>query len=73
MAEAQDTGLPVPVTITRKKAESPSVTTFFFDRQFPFAPGQFVMVWVPGVDEIPMALTSDASIAVQKVGDATSA
>ena len=73
MAEAQDTGLPVPVTITRKKGESPSVTTFFFDRQFPFSAGQFVMVWVPGVDEIPLALTSDASIAVQNVGDATSA
>ncbi len=73
MAGKKDAGLPVPVTITRIKQESPSVITFFFDREFPFVPGQFVMAWVPGVDEIPMALTSDASISVQKVGDATSA
>ena len=31
------------------------------------------MVWVPGVDEIPMALSSPNSITVQKVGDATAA
>ena len=29
------------------------------------------MVWVPGVDEIPMALSSPNSITVQNVGDAT--
>jgi dihydroorotate dehydrogenase electron transfer subunit len=31
------------------------------------------MVWVPGVDEIPMALSAADSITVQKVGDATGA
>ena len=31
------------------------------------------MVWVPGLDEIPMALSSANSITVQKAGDATSA
>ena len=71
MADAPDAGLPVPVTIVRIKQESPSVMTFFFDRQVAFAPGQFVMTWVPGVDEIPMALSSAQSITVQKVGDAT--
>lgn len=66
-------GLPVPVTIVRVKQETPSVRTFFFDPSFSFSPGQFVMVWVPGTDEIPMALSSDNSITVQKVGDATAA
>jgi dihydroorotate dehydrogenase electron transfer subunit len=66
-------GLPVPVTVERVKQETPSVRTFFFDRSFPFSPGQFVMVWVPGTDEIPMALSSENSITVQKVGDATAA
>ena len=65
--------LPVPVTIVRVKNETPTIKTFFFDRQFPFQPGQFVMVWVPGVDEVPMALSSEISITVQKVGDATAA
>jgi dihydroorotate dehydrogenase electron transfer subunit len=66
-------GLPVPVTIVRVKEETPSVRTFFFDRSFSFSPGQFLMVWVPGIDEIPMALSSENSITVQNVGDATAA
>jgi dihydroorotate dehydrogenase electron transfer subunit len=66
-------GLPVTVTIERVKQETPSVRTFFFDKEFPATPGQFVMAWVPGTDEIPMALSSGNSITVQKVGDATSA
>jgi dihydroorotate dehydrogenase electron transfer subunit len=64
-------GLPVPVTIAQVRHETPSVRTFFFDTSFPASPGQFVMVWVPGTDEIPMALSSENSITVQKVGDAT--
>ena len=36
-------------------------------------PGQFVMAWIRGVDEIPMALSYDNAITVQKVGPATSA
>ncbi len=66
-------GTPVTVTITRVRIETPNIRTFFFDQPFVFNPGQFVMVWVPGVDEIPMALSSLNSITVQKVGDATSA
>ena len=66
-------GLPVPVTIRQVKQETPSVRTFFFDTPFPLSPGQFVMVWVPGTDEIPMALSSENSITVQNVGDATAA
>jgi dihydroorotate dehydrogenase electron transfer subunit len=42
--------------------ETPTIRTFRFDRKFPFRPGQFVMVWVPGVDEIPMALSSPDAI-----------
>lgn len=37
-------------------------------------PGQFVMVWIPGVDEIPMALSQigeESAITVKKVGEAT--
>jgi dihydroorotate dehydrogenase electron transfer subunit len=64
---------PAVVTVVRAVAETPSVTTLSFDREFGFEPGQFVMVWVPGVDEVPMALTSPDSISVQRVGDATSA
>src|SRR5512136_2992990 len=65
--------LPVPVSILQVKKETSLIRTFVVDRSFAFSPGQFVMVWVPGVDEIPMALSSLNSITVQKVGDATSA
>jgi dihydroorotate dehydrogenase electron transfer subunit len=68
-----DNGIPVPVRIESIIEETPSVRTFVLSREFGFAPGQFVMVWVPGVDEIPMALSSCCSITVQNVGDATSA
>jgi dihydroorotate dehydrogenase electron transfer subunit len=68
-----DDQLPVQVTLTEIKNETPSVRTFFFDRSFSFEPGQFVMVWIPGIDEIPMALSSANSITVQKAGDATGA
>lgn len=68
-----DDTLPVPVTLLRVKEETPLIRTFVFDRSFDFFPGQFVMVWIPGVDEIPMALSSENTITVQKAGDATSA
>jgi dihydroorotate dehydrogenase electron transfer subunit len=66
-------GTPVTVTITRIKQETQNIRSFFFDQPFVFNPGQFVMVWVPGVDEVPMALSSPNSITVQNVGDATAA
>jgi dihydroorotate dehydrogenase electron transfer subunit len=65
--------MPETVSIVRVKRETPLIRTFIFDRPFEFSPGQFVMVWVPGVDEIPMALSAADSITVQKVGDATGA
>lgn len=68
-----DSHLPVITRITRIDDHTPSVKTFHFDTKFPFVPGQFVMVWVPSVDEVPMALSSASSITVQKVGDATAA
>ena len=41
-------------------------------------PGQFLMLWVPGVDEIPLSIfdaneDGSVSVAVKKVGDATRA
>ena len=65
-------GLPVPVTITRVVQESPGVTTIFFDKVFTSNPGQFVMVWAVGTDEVPMALSYPNAVTVQRVGEATS-
>lgn len=64
-------GLPVVVMITKIVEETPLVRTIFFDHSFDTRPGQFVMVWVPGVDEIPLALSAPDAVTVQLVGDAT--
>jgi dihydroorotate dehydrogenase electron transfer subunit len=64
---------PLNATVIRITQESPSVKTFFFDLHFKtMEPGQFVMVWVRGVDEVPMGLSGKNSITVQKVGESTS-
>ena len=65
--------LPLNATIIQITEESPSVRTFFFDLNFEnMVPGQFVMVWVRGIDEVPMGLSSINSITVLKVGETTS-
>ncbi len=64
---------PVNAIITKVVEETPTIRTFFFDTSFELIPGQFVMVWIRGVDEIPMALSYENAITVQKVGPATSA
>ncbi|MDH5390431.1 MAG: dihydroorotate dehydrogenase electron transfer subunit, partial [Candidatus Bathyarchaeota archaeon] len=68
------------VKIQEIRAESPTVKTFTFrDKLCGRAePGQFVMVWIPGVDEIPISLSTITpngltSITVAQVGEATKA
>jgi len=67
------------VKISEIKAEAPGVKTIFFEDELCTSaePGQFLMVWIPGVDEIPLSIssTSDrlASVTVKEVGEATCA
>lgn len=63
---------PINAVITEIIRETPSITTLITDIELDATPGQFVMVWVRGVDEIPMALSFSNGITVQRVGDATS-
>ena len=57
--------------------ESPSVKTFkFIDHNCSQAkPGQFMMLWIPGIDEIPLSIMDVdnglVSVSVKAVGDAT--
>jgi dihydroorotate dehydrogenase electron transfer subunit len=61
------------------KAESPTVKTFTVkDKLCARAkPGQFLMLWIPRVDEIPLSILSagdgEVSVAVKAVGEATQA
>ena len=68
------------VRIQGIREENPTVKTFVFqDKHCADAkPGQFVMVWIPGIDEVPMSLSSInsdglSSITVAEVGEATQA
>lgn len=63
-------------TITRIVEETDVHKTLFFDASIAAVPGQFVMVWIPGVDEVPMSLSytgATPGITVEKVGEATEA
>ena len=66
------------VKIEKTVKESPSVKSFFFNDKLctQGKPGQFVMVWLPRFDEIPMSISSAnsnglASITAANVGEAT--
>jgi dihydroorotate dehydrogenase electron transfer subunit len=67
-------------SILNVKNESPTVKIFTFkDKECAKAkPGQFLMLWIPGVDEIPLSVLDankdgTVSVAVKKVGEATQA
>lgn len=60
--------------IDRIVVESHHTKSFYFRGGFGAEPGQFVMVWIPGIDEIPMGLSSIGEvmgITVHRIGDAT--
>ena len=62
------------VRITSVRNESNDTKTFEFVWNGEAKAGQFVMVWIPGVDEIPMSLSSVGkvkSITVKAIGNAT--
>jgi len=66
---------PMSAKIVSIIEETPTIRTFRLDMLdwFRSKPGQFVMAWVRGVDEVPMALSFDNGITVQRVGQATEA
>ena len=63
------------VRIEEVTAQGKGITTLRF-RFKGGSPGQFVMVWIPGIDEIPMSMSYQgelAGITVKNVGEATAA
>ncbi|NYT01495.1 MAG: dihydroorotate dehydrogenase electron transfer subunit [Methanosarcinales archaeon] len=53
--------------------ESDAVRTFCFQEPHSPWPGQYMMVWVRGVDEIPMSFSGPDRMTVHAVGEATRA
>lgn len=68
---------PVILSIQKIKQETRSIKTFSFDYDLKAEPGQFVMLWIPGVDQKPISVSSvkknSFDLTVFKVGQATQA
>jgi len=62
-------------TVRRVVPEGAAGVTLILDSPLPTAPGQFVMVWLPGVEERPFSVMDDAplSVTVADVGPFTHA
>ena len=63
------------VKIIETKEESKCIKTIKFEHGENIIPGQFYMIWIPGIDEIPMSVSyidkKIKAITFRKVGDAT--
>lgn len=47
----------VMLRVKEKKQENSEAATLFFEHELPFTPGQFIMLWIPGVDEKPYTIS----------------
>jgi len=72
-------GTPTTVQVSRTISENRNARTLVFElpeANHPFKPGQFLMCWIPGIDEIPMSISlwnpPEVGVTVLSVGEATS-
>ncbi len=68
------------VIVKKVNLETPKIKTFIFNDEAcsKAFPGQFIMLWIPGLDEIPISLSiihlnDSSAITVKKVGEASEA
>lgn len=47
----------IMLRVKENQSESQAFATLFFDYALPFKPGQFIMVWIPGMDEKPYTIS----------------
>jgi dihydroorotate dehydrogenase electron transfer subunit len=63
--------------IVENKVEAKGIKTIFFNFPKQIIPGQFLMIWIPGIDEIPMSISYNIGekkgITFRNVGEATNA
>ncbi|MCG8636020.1 MAG: dihydroorotate dehydrogenase electron transfer subunit [Desulfobacterales bacterium] len=48
---------PVMIRVAEKEIHGPSFASLLFDFSIDFKPGQFIMIWIPGVDEKPYTIS----------------
>jgi len=70
-----NTGLPTVARIVGVRDDSPTVRTFVLDTGIVAEPGQFVMAWLPGVNERPFSLVraDPVTLSIARVGPFTGA
>lgn len=63
---------PIMLKIADRVKETSTVDTFYFDYELNSRPGQFVMLWLPGLDEKPFSIAYDQGgkfgLSISKVG-----
>ena len=72
-AHSLKTSLPRVARIVERIDESPTIRTLVLDLALAADPGQFVMAWLPGVDEKPFSLVraNPATLTIARVGPFT--
>ena len=67
--------MPRIVVIDRIVDENPTVKTFFFKHELDYEPGQFIMLWLPGMDEKPFSVSflssEEFGVTIEKKGKYT--
>ncbi|MBI2029938.1 dihydroorotate dehydrogenase electron transfer subunit [Candidatus Gottesmanbacteria bacterium] len=69
--EEREESLPVLIPIKKVITESPRVKSYLFDANLNASPGQFIMLWIPGVGERPVAIYEEEGsfrISVANIG-----
>ena len=71
------TDIPKILEISKVVQEAKNLKSFFFRHSLDTKPGQFIMVWVPGLDEKPMAVSyhkkDEFAFTAQAIGNFTRA
>ncbi len=69
--------LPLVFKVDEIRQESPNLKTYIFKHNIRAKSGQFVMVWMPGVDEVPMSIgwqtDTEFHVGIADAGDCTHA
>jgi dihydroorotate dehydrogenase electron transfer subunit len=62
--------LPRSARIVEKVRENPKTVSLVLDKSMPAAPGQFAMLWLPGVDEKPFSIAGASPLVftISRVG-----
>lgn len=69
--------MPLPLKVEEVRNENPTFNTYVFKHSLRSKPGQFIMVWLPGVDEVPMSVgwqtDEEFHVGISNAGDCTNA